>query len=63
MKVPAADKPSVPVAKIVLDEKEEVPVKNPEVVGPSKPKVLIVIPFAMVCSGKSHVWGAMQERL
>ena len=53
----------MPVATKAHDEKEEEPVKNPEVIDPSQPKVLVVIPFAMVCSGKSHVWGVMQERL
>lgn len=54
-------------AETVKDEKVEQKVskkpQNPESsivkVDPRLPKVIIIIPFAMVCSGKSHVWGFM----
>lgn len=53
-----------------IDEKDDVEM-NPEVpkivsqpvksVGDG-PKVMIVIPFAMVCTGKSHFWGVLQSK-
>lgn len=51
---------------LVIDEKKQVlKAKNPELckIDPRKPKVLVIIPFAMVCTGKSHIWGDMQSLL
>ena len=59
---------------LLVDEKQEVMAENPEAdavdkpkfvkkVSPQVPKVLVVIPFAMVCTGKSHIWSTFRTKL
>ena len=54
-----------------MDEKDEAlspasPTKSMNVkptVDHMRPKLLVIIPYAMVCSGKSHFWGIVQKYL